>query len=916
MMKSSSEIEMDPSSEIKEDTAKKAAKKGDSGTSELDAVKLQVTGERPPPPPKDETPADAAMAVEPKTHNVKAAVKDTILRVQPLKYVLLKRPLHALVVLCTMLAAVFLYLLLYSAVFVDSESSLFITDVSWSTVTGCLAAAFFLFSCLLLLDASDWHRRPCFGPTIGRALQGVGLLGVSGLTLVGALLSAESYPAFPLAVFIFCFPLLTILLKRALLDHPARVHRAASDGGGADGGGNGGGGPREPDVEEQAFALISFSYKLIGVGALVTWLVWLERNDFWAFNGHTRARLKSATQCNQTHDDVTDGVLTCNAAFLLWVSPLVLSVASLVFALFFSTLAVRSRYDAHTSNSLIRGIGVMVLILFFGIWCAASIAGAGMKLAHSVMSICGAGVVALTLALLLSLPASRGHAQISALTGQVAHIVHNSEWSRALIVYWCTPLFVFYLAFALLNQSLRKLGAACSRGRDRCICQPIVEPAARIDEGVGIAPLASDTPTADLPSWFASAFSPQAAGVLRAIYQSEHKTQVLLKTLLVALVLWALSFGSTLTFIGLAALIPPLKKVSLGVVIVLFLLIGTSMFLIPVVPGLAVYLFGGLLMVDVARAQLGDPKGGGFYLACLLTVGLCYFMKLLAHVLQQKIFGETFGGRVSIRSNVQINSQGMRAIKFILMRPGLSLGKVCVLCGGPDWPTSVICGILRKSDPSSIVTLELLVGLLPMIVLIAPTVMAMALRLRTADDGPWDSIASVALATTAIVQFLAFFGASYFTWDVMAHKADELDRFTLDAEVAAFDEAQEHKLARARELTSFGRLPRRWRTLLLGSTILVTLSSYLVIFAPKVLFEEFQLATDRIEDLCFSGCEREFVKKPLGYFSLGALFLGTVGWQVFECWSGAEVRRRSGGARGEAASTASTAEEMPVVNHA
>ena len=39
-----------------------------------------------------------------------------------------------------------------------------------------------------------------------------------------------------------------------------------------------------------------------------------------------------------------------------------------------------------------------------------------------------------------------------------------------------------------------------------------------------------------------------------------------------------------------------------------------------------------------------------------------------------------------------------------------------------------------------------------MIILIAPTVMAAAFQLRTADDGPYDSIATVALVSCTAIQ--------------------------------------------------------------------------------------------------------------------------------------------------------------------
>ena len=43
---------------------------------------------------------------------------------------------------------------------------------------------------------------------------------------------------------------------------------------------------------------------------------------------------------------------------------------------------------------------------------------------------------------------------------------------------------------------------------------------------------------------------------------------------------------------------------------------------------------------------------------------------------------------------VGINSRQMRAIRYCLMQPGLNPAKIAILCGGPDWPTSVLCGIL------------------------------------------------------------------------------------------------------------------------------------------------------------------------------------------------------------------------------
>lgn len=47
-------------------------------------------------------------------------------------------------------------------------------------------------------------------------------------------------------------------------------------------------------------------------------------------------------------------------------------------------------------------------------------------------------------------------------------------------------------------------------------------------------------------------------------------------------------------------------------------------------------------------------------------------------------------GAPSQRAKLGVNSTTMRAIKVLLSDPAaLTMGKVCILVGGPDWPTSV-----------------------------------------------------------------------------------------------------------------------------------------------------------------------------------------------------------------------------------
>ena len=48
----------------------------------------------------------------------------------------------------------------------------------------------------------------------------------------------------------------------------------------------------------------------------------------------------------------------------------------------------------------------------------------------------------------------------------------------------------------------------------------------------------------------------------------------------------------------------------------------------------------------------------------------------------------------------------------------MAIDKVCILVGGPDWPTSVLTGILGLD------VFEMLLGSCPILLLIAPTCMA------------------------------------------------------------------------------------------------------------------------------------------------------------------------------------------------
>ncbi len=77
------------------------------------------------------------------------------------------------------------------------------------------------------------------------------------------------------------------------------------------------------------------------------------------------------------------------------------------------------------------------------------------------------------------------------------------------------------------------------------------------------------------------------------------------------------------------------------------------------------------------------------------STGIGLVLKLFSSALQQKMIGENLSHFVSVRQFVGINSTLMKAMRLVLGKEGICVSKVSILIGGPDWPTSVLAGIMR-----------------------------------------------------------------------------------------------------------------------------------------------------------------------------------------------------------------------------
>jgi hypothetical protein len=197
-----------------------------------------------------------------------------------------------------------------------------------------------------------------------------------------------------------------------------------------------------------------------------------------------------------------------------------------------------------------------------------------------------------------------------------------------------------------------------------------------------------------------------------------------------------------------------IKSFPVPVVSFILCCVGFLVFMNPAMPGPVVYLVVGLVVT--ARICRGAKEEAGldqddlcpedqFAMSLLLCTTLCFVTKLAAVCGQMEI-GRQMGMKVSIQKMIGVEKPGIRAIELILKKPGLFPGKVAILCGGPDWPTSVLCGILKQSK------LRMMFGTCPMFFICFPSVFSGAMLNMQGAGGFWAQMAEISVLGLLISQ--------------------------------------------------------------------------------------------------------------------------------------------------------------------
>lgn len=302
------------------------------------------------------------------------------------------------------------------------------------------------------------------------------------------------------------------------------------------------------------------------------------------------------------------------------------------------------------------------------------------------------------------------------------------------------------------------------------------------------------------------------------------------------------------------------------------------MFLLPPVPGAPIYLTFGIVIVPVGRESFGIP------LSILYAIGVSLVLKLFATFLQQKGIGALLSNRVSVRQMVKINAPLLRASKLVLAEPGFGMAKVSILCGGPDWPTSVLCGIM------GLPLTPILVGTLPVIVLVVPMVLTGSFTYMTAlklEDGQpaftWaGTAATVSTAAAAIVLFGFMFLAAYHVEQTMRNRGDEIKEIPIDPEVKKLDDETALMNVAYSEVTEWSIVPAWAKFVLILSVVCQISSCYIVQLFQEDAFQSYQVTDTIAEKL--NGDWKNLVT-PLGQIALLIFVLSIVLLLLFQCWA-------------------------------
>lgn len=503
----------------------------------------------------------------------------------------------------------------------------------------------------------------------------------------------------------------------------------------------------------------------------------------------------------------------CLAPFMLWAAPFMAAVIMLVFGLICGMLSRTVREVADEGDSLThlhtgtKVFSYIMMIGLLGVYVASSIAGASMATADLVTTFSFLTIAICIVFIGVSVGwRSLGHQMEEIPIVRKVENARHSNMLKAIAVTFCAPVLLIFFILSFINQIFRKI-FPCTKHVD--------------DEEAALK-------------------LTQVGSNLWTVLMNWDWSAILSKMVWFGFIFFIFQVGvGKLVTLGLSCLNYALDGMNLGVVTAIYFIVGFLMFLAPPVPGIPVYLTGGIVVAANAEGVFGSFAAGVAYASFWALA-----VKAIAILGQQKGIGGLLGKKVGVRKAVGVNSLTIRAIKKILLEPGVTKGKVAVLVGGPDWPTSVLTGILGASYS------QMIIGSAPFIVTIPVTVLAGALQLKVAESPAMAAAAGTMLFVASIFQVICLVSALVIIEDVSVTYEKELMAGPMDEEVLKLEEEAARAAERYAAATEWSVLPGGMRALLIFDAFLMQMSVWMMVGAGQDCWESVGLLP---EEPCTSG---------------------------------------------------------------
>lgn len=257
-------------------------------------------------------------------------------------------------------------------------------------------------------------------------------------------------------------------------------------------------------------------------------------------------------------------------------------------------------------------------------------------------------------------------------------------------------------------------------------------------------------------------------------------------------------------------------------------------------------------------------------------------MKLAASALQQKLVGEMLGSNLSVRRLVGVHKPFIRAIEAVLRKPGLSWGKIMILCGGPDWPTSVLAGILRLS------LWQVMLGTCPIIASVVPLVLTGSFYLKRDESENWTRTGNLMLSLTALISGIFWVGICSSVQDEFDKRKGELN---MPKEEHVELEWLDHQSSFISEKcsVSWQDTPRIVWAVYVAGAFGLTVVSHVMFWFSYSCFGTFRL-NDDIEALQWVG--QDGLIRPVGFAVLSVAIVSYLGLLPYSLWHQCHSRGR------------------------